>query len=59
MDVSVLWLQVAFEKDGVLWILWWLVVAESTLMEQKELQSSQVSGRGEEHTSLMRLEERS
>lgn len=59
MDVSVLWLQVAFEKDGVLWILWWLVVAESTLMEQGELQSSQVSGRGQEHTSLMGLEERS
>lgn len=46
VGVSVLWLQVAFEKDSVLWILWWLVVAESTLMEQGESQSSQVSGQG-------------
>lgn len=59
MDVSVLWLQVALEKDGVLWILRWLVVAESTLMEQGELQSSQGSGRVEEHTCLMGLEETS
>lgn len=57
MGVSVLWLKVTFEKERVLWIWVEVVVMESTSVLLGESCPSPGSGRGEEHTGLMGLEE--
>lgn len=55
VDVPVLWLEVTFERgSGDLWIRGRLVVTKSrdSWVVRGELHTSQVSGKGEEHTLL-------